>query len=96
VKATAGGSGKFRGIEFQSAPRHLVGECKRPEERVCAANGFLLLARYQTGTTHRQFVWLIRNTGIRCVDAERGRQRDEMILLVDQDAAQAFGDRVFV
>jgi hypothetical protein len=39
---------------------------------------------------------LIRNTGIRRVDAERGRQRDQMILLVDQDAAQAFGDRVFV
>jgi hypothetical protein len=38
---------------------------------------------------------LIRNTGIRRVDAERGRQRDQMILLVDQDGAQAFGDRVF-
>ena len=39
---------------------------------------------------------LIRNAGIRRVDAERGSQRDQMILLVDQDGAQAFGDRVFV
>jgi hypothetical protein len=84
------------GLSFKARQRHLAGGCKRPEERICAANSFLLLARYQTGTTHQQFVRLIRNIGIRRVDAERGRQRDEMILLVDQDAAQAFGDCIFV
>ena len=84
------------GLSFKARQRHLVGACKRPGERICAANSFLLLARYQTGTTHQQFVRPIRNTEIRRVDAERGRQRDEMILLIDQDAAQAFGDRVFV
>jgi len=84
------------GLSFKARRRHLVGACKHPEERICAANSFLRPARYQTGSTHQQFVPLIRNTGIRRVDAERGRQRNEMILLVDQDAAQAFGDRVFV
>lgn len=85
--ATVGRSGKFRGTELPKCAKAVR----------CGRASVTWRKQVGAGAAHdNDEAPLIRNTWIRRVDAERGGQRDEMILLVDQDAAQAFGDRVFV